>query len=484
MNIKPSTPFPSAAFIDGEWVTSKKIFPVLDPATGDTLVQIPDLTPDDAKRAIDAAHKAFPAWAAKPAKERAQILRRWFDLIIAETEALAQLMTAEQGKPLTESRAEVAYGASFIEWFAEEGKRAYGHTIPTPVTARRYLTIKQPVGVCAAITPWNFPIAMITRKVGCALAAGCTIVVKPSEETPLCALALAKLAQDAGVPAGVLNVITTLDGPGVGKVLTADDRVRKLTFTGSTEVGRILYRQCADTIKKLTLELGGNAPLIIFDDADLQQAVAGTMASKFRNAGQTCVCANRILVQSGIFDRFVAALKEAAGKLVVAPGRDAKSTVGPLINADAIDKVKSLLSDAVAHGAKIEMGGKPDNHGALFFEPTVVTGITTDMAIANEEIFGPVASIIRFETEADAIRIANGTPFGLAAYLFSQNVSRAWRVAEALEAGMVGVNEGVFSNEVAPFGGIKQSGLGREGADEGLDEYLETKMICLGGMNA
>jgi succinate-semialdehyde dehydrogenase/glutarate-semialdehyde dehydrogenase len=484
MNIKSSTPFPTAALIDGEWVTSKKTFPVLDPATGEKLVDVPDLTPDDAKRAIHAAHKAFPAWAAKPAKERAQILRKWFDLITSESEALAQLMTAEQGKPLTESRGEVAYGASFIEWFAEEGKRAYGHTIPTTVASRRYLTIKQPIGVCAAITPWNFPIAMITRKVGCALAAGCTIVVKPSEETPLCAVALAKLAQDAGVPAGVFNVITTLDGPGIGKVLTADDRVRKLTFTGSTEVGRILYRQCADTIKKLTLELGGNAPLIIFDDADLQQAVAGTMASKFRNAGQTCVCANRILVQAGIFDKFVAALKEAAGKLVVAPGRDAKSTVGPLINADAIDKVKTLLSDAVSHGAKIEMGGKPDDHGALFFSPTIVTGIKTDMLIANEEIFGPVASLIKFETEADAIRIANDTPFGLAAYLFSQNVSRAWRVAEALEAGMVGVNEGVFSNEIAPFGGVKQSGLGREGADEGLNEYLETKMICLGGMSA
>ena len=433
---------------------------------------------------MPSAQKAFPAWAAKPAKERAQILRKWFDLIVAETESLAQLMTAEQGKPLTESRGEVAYGASFIEWFAEEGKRAYGHTIPTTVASRRYLTIKQPIGVCAAITPWNFPIAMITRKVGCALAAGCTIVVKPSEETPLCALALAKLAQDAGVPAGVFNVITTLDGPGIGKVLTADDRVRKLTFTGSTEVGRILYRQCADTVKKLTLELGGNAPLIIFDDADLKQAVAGTMASKFRNAGQTCVCANRILVQAGIFDKFVAALKEAAAKLIVAPGRDAKSTVGPLINAEAIDKVKTLLSDAVSHGAKVEVGGKPDNNGALFFEPTIVTGVSTDMKIANEEIFGPVASLIKFETEADAIRIANSTPFGLAAYLFSQNISRAWRVAEALEAGMIGVNEGVFSNEVAPFGGIKQSGIGREGADEGLNEYLETKMIALGGINA
>ena len=457
MNVKTTTPFPTAALIDGEWITSPKTFPVFDPATGSKLADVPDLSADDARRAIDAAYKAFPAWAAKPAKERAQILRRWFELIIAETEPLAQLMTAEQGKPLTEARGEVAYGASFVEWFAEEGKRAYGHTIPTTVASRRYVTIKQPIGVCAAITPWNFPIAMITRKVGCALAAGCTIVVKPSEETPLCALAVAKLALDAGVPPGVFNVITSLDAPGVGRALTADDRVRKLTFTGSTEVGKILYRQSADTIKKLTLELGGNAPLIVFDDADLAQAIAGTMASKFRNAGQTCVCANRILVQSGIYDSFVAGLHEATAKLHVAPGRDPKSTIGPLINADAIEKVKALLADALVHGAKIETGGMPDANGPLFFTPTIVTGVEPDMAIANEEIFGPVASLIRFDTESEAIAIANSTPYGLAAYLFSQNLSQAWRVAEALEAGMVGINEGMFSNEVAPFGGVKQS---------------------------
>ena len=482
MNVKTTTPFPTAALIDGEWITSPKTFPVFDPATGSKLADVPDLSADDARRAIDAAYKAFPAWAAKPAKERAQILRRWFELIIAETEPLAQLMTAEQGKPLTEARGEVAYGASFVEWFAEEGKRAYGHTIPTTVASRRYVTIKQPIGVCAAITPWNFPIAMITRKVGCALAAGCTIVVKPSEETPLCALAVGKLALDAGVPPGVFNVITSLDAPGVGRALTADDRVRKLTFTGSTEVGKILYRQSADTIKKLTLELGGNAPLIVFDDADLAQAIAGTMASKFRNAGQTCVCANRILVQSGIYDSFVAGLHEATAKLHVAPGRDPKSTIGPLINADAIEKVKALLADALVHGAKIETGGMPDANGPLFFTPTIVTGVEPDMAIANEEIFGPVASLIRFDTESEAIAIANNTPYGLAAYLFSQNLSQAWRVAEALEAGMVGVNEGMFSNEVVPFGGVKQSGLGREGAQEGLEEYLETKFICLGGI--
>ena len=482
MNAKTTTAFPTAALIDGEWVTSKKTFPVLDPATGDKLADVPDLTAEDAQRAIDAAYKAFPTWSAKPAKERGAILERWCALVLAETEALAQLMTAEQGKPLTEARGEVAYGASFIDWFAEEGKRAYGHTIPTTAASRRYVTIKQPIGVCAAITPWNFPIAMITRKVASALAAGCTIIVKPSEETPLCALAVAKLALDAGVPPGVLNVITTQDAAGVGKALTADARVRKLTFTGSTEVGKILYRQSADTIKKLTLELGGNAPLLVFDDADLDRAVAGAMASKFRNAGQTCVCANRILVQSGIYDRFVAALKAEIAKLHVAPGRDPKSTVGPLINADAIAKVKSLLADATKRGAKIELGGEPDAHGPLFFSPTVITGVEPTMAIANEEIFGPVASIIRFETEADAIRIANDTPFGLAAYLFSQDIGRAWRVAEALETGMVGVNEGLFSNEVAPFGGVKQSGLGREGAQEGLEEYLETKFLCLGGI--
>lgn len=475
--------FPTAALIDGAWVTSQKTFSVIDPATGDEIARVPDLGADDTRRAIDAAAKAFPAWAETPAKARAQILERWFDLITAETEALAQLMTTEQGKPLAESRGEVAYGASFVEWFAEEGKRAYGRTIPTTVASRRYITIKQPIGVVAAITPWNFPIAMITRKVASALAAGCTIVVKPSEETPLCALAVAKLAMDAGVPPGVFNVITSADAAAVGNVLTSDARVRKLTFTGSTEVGRLLYRQCADTIKKLTLELGGNAPLIVFDDADLKQAVAGTMASKYRNAGQTCVCANRILVQAGIYERFTDALVDAVSTLHVAPGRDPRSTIGPLINADAAKKVESLLSDAVSHGAKIKTGGLPDKHGALFYQPTVVTDVTPDMKIARQEIFGPVASLIRFETEADAIRIANDTPFGLAAYLFTQNIGRAWRVAEALESGMVGVNEGVFSNEVAPFGGVKQSGLGREGAAEGLEEYLETKFICLGGIS-
>jgi succinate-semialdehyde dehydrogenase/glutarate-semialdehyde dehydrogenase len=474
--------FPTSAYIGGEWVTSKDRFAVIDPATGLDIASVPNLTPVDARRAIDAASAALPAWSAKTAKERAAVLRRWYDLILAESEALARLMTAEQGKPLAESRGEVAYGASFVEWFAEEGKRAYGRTIPTTAATKRYITIKQPIGVVAAITPWNFPIAMITRKVAPALAAGCTIIVKPAEDTPLCALALAKLAEKAGVPAGVFNVVTTQDARGVGEVLCADGRVRKLTFTGSTEVGKILYRQCADTVKKLTLELGGNAPLIIFDDADLDQAVAGAMASKYRNAGQTCVCANRILVQAGIYDRFADALAKAAAQLVVGPGNGTGVNVGPLINADAIAKVESLMADAVSKGGTVKTGGSKDAAGSLFYKPTVLTGVTTEMDIVSQEIFGPVASLIRFETDEEAIALANSTPFGLAAYLFSLNIQRAWKAAERLEAGMVGVNEGIFSNEVVPFGGVKESGLGREGAAEGLEEYLETKFICLGGM--
>jgi succinate-semialdehyde dehydrogenase/glutarate-semialdehyde dehydrogenase len=474
--------YPTSALIGGEWVTAKETFPVLDPATGAEIARVPNLGAAETRKAIDAAEAALPAWSKKTAKERAQILKRWFDLVIADTEPLAQLMTAEQGKPLTESRGEVAYGASFIEWFAEEGKRAYGKTIPTTAAGKRYITIKQPIGVIAAITPWNFPIAMITRKIAPALAAGCTAVVKPAEDTPLCALAVAKLALDAGVPPGVFNVITSTDGPAVGKVLCEDARVRKLSFTGSTEVGKILYRQSADTVKKLTLELGGNAPLLVFDDADLSQAVSGAMASKYRNAGQTCVCANRIFVQAGIYDRFAEALAAEAAKLKVGPGREAGTVIGPLINADAIKKVEGLVSDAVGKGAKVLVGGKVADAGALFYEPSVVTGVTTDMTIAHEEIFGPVASLIRFETEEEAIKLANNTPFGLAAYLFSQNIGRAWRVAEQLDAGMVGVNEGIFSNETVPFGGVKESGLGREGAAEGLDEYLETKFLCLGGI--
>jgi succinate-semialdehyde dehydrogenase/glutarate-semialdehyde dehydrogenase len=479
-----SKKFPAAALIDGEWVTSSKTFPVYDPATGTEVAAVPNLGAEHAARAVDAAARAFSAWSAKTAKERAAILRRWFDLVTAETETLAQLMTTEQGKPLAEARAEVAYGAAFIEWFAEEGKRAYGRTIPTTVASKRYLTIKQPIGVVAAIAPWNFPIAMITRKVAPALASGCTIVVKPAAETPLCALAVAKLGMDAGLPPGVLNIITTTDAAAVGKVFCDDPRVRKLSFTGSTEIGKLLYRQCAGTVKKLTLELGGNAPLLVFDDANLDQAVAGAMASKYRNAGQTCVCANRILVQSGIYDRFSAALVEAVNKLTVGPGNKPGTAIGPLITSDAIKKVETLVDDAVKKGAKVLTGGGIDPAGPLFYRPSVVGDVTPGMEIVREEIFGPVAALVRFDTEAEAIKLANDTPFGLAAYLFSQSLSRAWRVAEQLDAGMVGVNEGIFSNEVVPFGGVKESGLGREGAAEGLDEYLEIKYICLGAIDA
>ena len=475
--------FPADALIGGAWVSSAKTFAVSDPATGSEIARVPDLGAKDAVRAVDAAVKAFPAWSAKTAKERAAILKRWFDLVTAETESLAKLMTTEQGKPLAESRAEVAYGAAFIEWFAEEAKRAYGHTIPTTVASKRYLTIKQPIGVVAAIAPWNFPIAMITRKVAPALASGCTVVVKPAAETPLCALAIAKLAQDAGLPPGVLNIVTTTDASAVGKVFCDDPRVRKLSFTGSTEVGKLLYRQCADTVKKLTLELGGNAPLIVFDDADLDQAITGAMASKYRNAGQTCVCANRILVQTGIYDRFAAALVEAVKQLKVGPGLEPSTNIGPLISNEAVEKVETLVGDAVERGAKILTGGTLDNAGPLFYRPSVVGGVTADMRIVHEEIFGPVAALIRFDSEADVIRIANDTPFGLASYLFSKDLGRAWRVAEKLEAGMVGVNEGIFSNEAVPFGGVKESGLGREGGAEGLEEYLETKYICLGGID-
>ena len=476
--------FPTAALIDGKWISSAKTFSVTDPATGTEIATVPDLGAKDAALAIDAASRALPGWSAKTAKERAVILKRWFDLITAETESLAQLMTTEQGKPLAEARAEVGYGASFIEWFAEEGKRAYGRTIPTTAASKRYITIKQPIGVVAAIAPWNFPIAMITRKVAPALASGCTIVVKPAAETPLCALAIAKLGVDAGLPPGVLNIVTTKDAPAVGKVFCDDGRVRKLSFTGSTEVGKILYRQCANTVKKLTLELGGNAPLLVFDDADINQAIVGAMASKYRNAGQTCVCANRILVQSGIYDRFAGALVEAVKKLAVGPGMEQGSNIGPLITSDAIAKVETLVGDAVKKGAKVLVGGAVDKAGPLFYRPSVVVDVTPEMEIVREEIFGPVAALVRFDTEEDAVELANDTPFGLAAYLFSQNLARAWRVAEKLDAGMVGVNEGIFSNEVVPFGGVKESGLGREGAAEGLDEYLEIKYICLGGIDA
>jgi succinate-semialdehyde dehydrogenase/glutarate-semialdehyde dehydrogenase len=472
----------TAAFIDGLWIEADTTFEVTNPADGSVIAQVADLGAAETRIAIEAAHRAFTAWAARTAKDRGAILRRWSDLMLAHADDLARLMTAEQGKPLAESKGEVVYGASFIDWFAEEAKRGHGQSIPTPDPKKRLLSIKQPVGVCAAIAPWNFPIAMITRKVGPALAAGCTVVVKPAAETPLCALAIARLAVEAGVPAGVLNVVTGKDASAIGKALCDDSRVRKLSFTGSTPIGKILYAQCAGTMKKLSLELGGNAPFIVFDDADLEAAVDGAIASKYRNTGQTCVCANRLIVQAGIHDAFVARLTEKVAAMKVGPGTGESVTIGPLINDKALAKVEKLVAEAVGQGAKATVGGARHELGGLFYQPTVLTGATADMRLFNEEIFGPVAPIVKFEIEADAIALANATPFGLAAYFYSRDVGRCWRVAEAIEAGMVGINEGLISTEVAPFGGVKESGLGREGASEGLDEYLETKYLCFGGV--
>jgi succinate-semialdehyde dehydrogenase/glutarate-semialdehyde dehydrogenase len=472
--------------IDGKWVDadSGRRFAVTDPANGRHIADVADMGVAETRRAIDAAARALPAWRAKTAKERAAVLRRWFDLIVANTDDLALLMTTEQGKPLTESRGEVAYGASFVEWFAEEGKRAYGDIIPTTGNDRRLLVMKQPIGVCAAITPWNFPIAMITRKVAPALAAGCTVVAKPAEATPLSALALVELANRAGVPPGVFNVVVA-DGPGapaIGLELCTNPVVRKVSFTGSTEVGRILLRQCADTVKKLSLELGGNAPFIVFDDADLDAAVEGALASKYRNAGQTCVCANRFYVQDGVYDAFAAKLAEKVSRFKVGAGTEPGVMIGPLIEPAAVEKVKEHVADALGKGAKVLLGGKPHALGGLFFEPTVLTGVTASMKVAREETFGPVAPLFRFKDEAEAIAMANDTEFGLAAYFFSRDIGRVFRVAEALESGMVCANSGLLSNEVSPFGGVKQSGLGREGSKYGIDEYLEIKYLCLAGL--
>ena len=471
-------------YIDGGFVDADSggRFGVDDPATGERLAEVADMGKVETVRAIEAANRALPGWRGKTAKERAAILRRWNDLILANTEDLAQLMTAEQGKPLAESRGEVAYGASFIEWFAEEGKRAYGDIIPTTANDRRLLVMKQPIGVCAAITPWNFPIAMITRKVGPALAAGCTVVCKPAEATPLSALALAVLAEEAGIPPGVFNVIIGTDSAAIGLELCTSTLVRKVSFTGSTEVGRILLRQSADTIKKLSLELGGNAPFLVFDDADLDAAVDGAIASKYRNAGQTCVCANRIYVQDTVYDEFAGRLAAKVKDLRVGAGTEEGVTVGPLIEAAAIDKVREHVADALDKGAKLAVGGKPHERGGLFFEPTILVDVTQDMKVACEETFGPVAPLFRFRTEEEAVEMANATEFGLAAYFYSRDVGRIFRVAEGIEAGMVCVNSGILSNEVSPFGGVKQSGLGREGSHYGIDEYLEIKYVCLAGL--
>jgi succinate-semialdehyde dehydrogenase/glutarate-semialdehyde dehydrogenase len=468
------------ALINGEWVAGSSRFDVNDPATGAKLAGVANLGAAETRAAINAANTAWPAWRAKTAKERSAILMKWFQLLHQHADDLARIMTAEQGKPLAEAKGEVGYGASFIEWFAEEARRVYGETVPTTDNNKRYLVIKQSVGVCAAITPWNFPIAMITRKVAPALAAGCPVVIKPAEQTPLSALAVAELAQRAGMPAGVLNVITA-DGKNsieVGKELCANDLVRHLSFTGSTEVGRILAAQCAPTIKKLSLELGGNAPFIVFDDADLDSAAEGALASKYRNAGQTCVCANRIYVQDGVYDAFVAKLTEKAKSIKVGNGFEPGVTQGPLIDDAALAKVEKHVADATAKGGRLVTGGRKISE--RFFEPTVIAEATSEMLCAREETFGPVAPVFRFKTEAEAIAAANNTEFGLASYFYSRDVGRIFRVGEALEYGMVGINTGLISTAEVPFGGVKQSGLGREGSHHGIDDYVEIKYLCLG----
>ena len=471
-------------FVNGRWLDAPggATLPVHNPATGAQLGTVPAFDAVATEKAVAAAHAAFPAWSAKTAKERAVLLRRWHDLILQNAADLAKLMTAEQGKPLAESKGEIAYAASFVEWFAEEAKRVYGDVIPGHQADKRILVLRQPVGVVAAITPWNFPAAMITRKVAPALAAGCTVVCKPATQTPYSALALAELAARAGLPAGVFNVVT---GPAreIGGVLTGDARVRKLSFTGSTEIGKLLMAQCSKTMKKVSLELGGNAPFIVFDDADLDAAVAGSIASKYRNTGQTCVCANRLLVQDGVYEAFTAKLVAAVEKLRVGDGLAGETDQGPLIDAAALKKVEEHVADATGKGAKIATGGKPHALGGTFYEPTVLTGVTPAMMVAREETFGPVAACFRFNTEQEAIAMANDTEFGLAAYLYTRDLARSWRVSEALEYGIVGLNTGLISTEVAPFGGVKESGTGREGSKYGLLDYTEIKYVCVGGVS-
>jgi len=467
--------------IGGQWVEGAEKIAVRNPATGEVIANVPRFGRAETTRAIEAAARAMPAWAGKTAKERAVILRRWFDLIIANTDDLASIMTAEQGKPLAEARGEVAYAASFIEWFAEEGKRAYGDVIPAHDKSMRLLVVKQPIGVTAAITPWNFPAAMITRKAGPALAAGCPMIIKPASATPLTALALCRLAEEAGVPPGILSCVTGNAGE-ISDAFCSNPLVRKISFTGSTEIGRDLMANAARHITKLSLELGGNAPFIVFDDADLDAAVAGAMQSKFRNAGQTCVCANRLYVQDGIHDAFVERLSKAVGGLKIGNGFDEGVTIGPLINEGAVAKIQSHIDDALAKGATLTAGGRRSDLGGSFFEPTIMTGMTSDMLVAKDETFAPLAPVFRFSDEAEVVRMANDTCFGLAAYFFARDLGKVWRVAEALEYGIVGVNTGLISTEVAPFGGVKESGLGREGSKYGIEDYLEIKYICMGGV--
>ena len=471
------------AFVGGRWsgADSGSVTTIHNPATGKQIVYVPNMGASETRRAIEAAHAAFPAWKQKTGKERSALLRRWFELIMANQDDLALILTSEQGKPLAEAKGEIAYGASFIEWFAEEAKRVYGETIPAASADKRIQVRREPVGVCAAITPWNFPNAMITRKVGPALAAGCTMVLKPAPQTPLSALALAALAERAGIPAGVFNVVTG-DAVAIGGEMTANPLVRKVTFTGSTKTGKLLIKQCADTVKNVSMELGGNAPFIVFDDADLDAAVAGALASKYRASGQTCVCANRILVQDGVYDAFASALAARVAALVVGDGLDAGVEQGPLIDENALRKVEAHVADAIEKGATVLAGGKRHALGRTFYEPTVLSGATPAMLLAREETFGPVAPLFRFKTEAEAIRIANDTEFGLAAYFYARDVGRIYRVSEALEYGIVGINTGIISTEVAPFGGVKESGIGREGSRHGMDAFLEMKYVCQGGI--
>jgi succinate-semialdehyde dehydrogenase / glutarate-semialdehyde dehydrogenase len=483
LQLKDPTLLRQQAYLNGQWCDADDgaTLSVTNPATGEVLGTIPKMGAAETARAIAAASAAFPAWRAKTCKERSAVLRKWNDLMLANADDLALIMTAEQGKPLAEAKGEIGYAASFIEWFAEEAKRVSGDTLQSPWADKRLVVTKEPIGVCAAITPWNFPAAMITRKVGPALAAGCPMIVKPAEATPYSALALAVLAERAGVPAGIFSVLTGASRA-IGGEMTSNPTVRKLTFTGSTEVGRVLMQQCAPTIKKLSLELGGNAPFIVFDDADLDAAVEGAMISKYRNAGQTCVCANRIYVQDGVYDAFAAKLVAAVAKLKVGDGREAGVTQGPMIDVKAVQKVEEHIADAVAKGGRLLAGGQRHALGHSFFEPTVIADVTPEMRVAKEETFGPLAPLFRFKTEAEVLAQANDTEFGLAAYFYSRDIGRVWRVAEGLETGMVGVNTGLISNEIAPFGGVKQSGLGREGSKYGMDDYLVIKYMCMGGI--
>ncbi len=482
-DLKDMSLFRQQCYIDGQWqdADSGETIAVTNPATGDVLGSVPKMGATETRRAIEAAERAWPAWAAKTSKERAAVMRRWFELMMENQEDLGKLMTLEQGKPLAEAKGEIAYGASFIEWFAEEGKRIYGDVIPQHQADKRIVVIKQPIGVTAAITPWNFPNAMITRKAGPALAAGCPMVVKPATATPYSALALCELAERAGIPAGILSIVTGSSGA-IGGEMTSNPTVRKLTFTGSTEVGKILMEQCAATVKKTSMELGGNAPFLVFDDADLDAAVEGAMMSKFRNTGQTCVCANRILVQEGVYDAFSEKLAAKVHAMKVGNGMDDGVSVGPLIDMQALEKVEEHVEDAVSKGAAVVAGGARSDLGGSFYQPTVLTGVTTDMKVTYEETFGPVAPLFKFSTEEEGIAMANDTVFGLAAYFYARDLGRVWRVSEGLETGIVGINTGIISTEVAPFGGVKESGIGREGSKYGIDDYLEMKYLCMGGV--